>query len=251
MRMLKITTLLAATLTTFAQGTGHAQTRAGSFGVGMESPLALGNTTQVAGLAGRLPGLSLRYQISDGFGLQAIVAYRVGRGKNTGVANTRTSVVGTFLRAHFVAVQHEIVALGFFGGFGFVNAKNDPPGPGDTVTRFLTFEAGLRPELWIADRASIHLQVGLTFNVATGDSTDFADEGFGFSIGHNAGLLGGGGITVWFGGAGPGSAAASDPEPPPPSSGYGAPPPVPVGDPAGPSDPNAPPPDWESGDPGW
>ncbi len=227
MRSIITTTLLSLALLLAFNALGEAQHRAGSVGVGMESPLSLGDTTPLAGVTGRLPGLSLRFQLSETFGLQAIVAYRVGTAKNTRVDNTRTSVVGTFLRAHFAAVQHDIVALGVFGGFGFVNAKFNPPGPGDAVTRFITFEGGLRPELWIADRASIHMQVGLTFGFATGDDTDFVSEGFGFSIGHSAGLLGGAGITVWFGG-GDSSPPSPASEPSEPAGGYGAPPPVPA-----------------------
>lgn len=249
MRTIITTTLLVGALTLAYEAPAQAQYSAGSVGVGMESPLALGNTTQLSGVTGRLPGLSLRLQLSETFGLQAIVAYRVGTGRNSAVANSRTSVVGTFLRAHIAAIRHDIVALGVFGGFGFVNAKSNPPGPGDAVTRFITFEGGLRPELWIADRASIHMQVGLTFAFATGDDTDFASEGFGFSIGHNAGLFGGAGITVWFGGGAPSAPPPAASEPSEPASGYGAPAPAPAAQPA--TDPNAPPPDWESGDPGW
>ena len=227
----------------------------GAFGVGVESPLGIGPLLSPDSITARLPGLSLRYQISETFGLQAILSYRVGSEKNDPGPESKTSLLGTFLRAHFAAIRNDVVALGLFGGLGFTNAKSNPPGPGDAVSRIITIEFGLRPEVWIADRASIHFQLGLSFAIIRGDGAPVA-ESFGLVAAHNADLLGGAGLTVWIGGDGATAAPEPDPaanpdytNPPPQQQTYDQP----AYDPAPAPTPqnNEPPPDWESGDPGF
>ncbi|MCB9633227.1 MAG: hypothetical protein H6721_13985 [Sandaracinus sp.] len=103
--------------------------------------------------------------------------------------------------------------------------------------RVLSFEGGLRPELFVADgRISLHFQLGLSMAIAFADGAGFVDEGFGFGFGRNADLFGNAGITIWFGGSSgsSSSAPASEPSSAPPSE--PAPPPA-----------SEPPPDWESG----
>lgn len=230
----------------------NAQPTAGTFGVGVESPLAIGPLIG-GGIGARLPGLSLRYQLSDAFGLQAILSYRVGAVQNDGDDADKTSLIGTFVRAHFAAVRREVVTLGAFAGLGFINAKANPRGPGDSVSRIITIEGGLRPEVWIADRASLHLQIGLTFAIVNGDGAPVT-EGFAFAFGQNADLFGVAGLTVWFGDGGSGDGGSGDGGPgdggpggfgeaPPPATTEPAPAPAPAAE--------EPPPNWESGDSGY
>lgn len=254
----KLQILALVAFTSFGTARASADYSPGAFGIGVESPLGIGPLIVAGTLTSRLPGLSMRMQLSESFGLQAILAYRVGAVRDNGPADTKTSLFGTFLRAHFAAIRHDVVALGLFGGLGFTNAKSNPPGPGDSVSRIITIEFGLRPEVWIADRASIHFQLGLSFAIVRGD-TGVIPEGFGLVAAHNADLLGGAGLTVWIGGDGA-TPVADEPEGGGPEAdpGYGAPPPQndygtqPTYDQQPPpQENNEPPPDWESGDPGF
>ncbi|MCB9633226.1 MAG: hypothetical protein H6721_13980 [Sandaracinus sp.] len=68
--------LCFALLTAFGS-VAHAQGPAGSFGAGMESPLAVGPLFDGPTYL-RMPGLSLRFQVSESFGIQAIAAIRTG-----------------------------------------------------------------------------------------------------------------------------------------------------------------------------
>ncbi len=252
---MKLRRLVLVSALVMSAATASADYNPGSFGVGVESPLGIGPLVVPGSISSRLPGLSLRLQLSETFGLQAIVAYRVGSVKNDPGPESKTSLLGTFLRAHFAAIQRERVALGLFGGLGFTNAKSNPPGPGDSVSRVITIEFGIRPEVWIADRASIHFQVGLSFAITRGDGAPIA-ESFGLVAGHNADLLGGAGLTVWIGGDGAGS-TQEEPGGPVGDPGYADPPPPQNYDQRQPTyqepapQQNEPPPDWESGDPGF
>lgn len=249
---------LVAALAAFGTAPASADYSPGAFGIGVESPLGIGPLIVPGAITSRLPGISLRMQLSESFGLQAILAYRVGTVKNPGPED-KTSLLGTFLRAHFAAIRNDVVALGLFGGLGFTNAKSNPPGPGDSVSRIITIEFGIRPELWVADRCSIHFQFGLSFAIVRGDGAPVA-ESFGLVAGHNADLLGGAGLTVWIGGDGATPVAEEPQGDPVGDPGYAEPPPQqqtydqqPAYDQqqAPPPQNNEPPPDWESGDPGF
>lgn len=214
----------AALTSTVPATVASAQGPAGSFGAGVESPLAVGPLIEGPQYL-RLPGLSLRYQVSEGFGLQLITAVRTVTFFDAG-DNTRATFGGAYFRAHIRVVEAENLQLGVFGGAGFGGLRVKQ-GPADAQYRVLSFEGGLRPEIFLADgRVSLHFQVGMSFAISLADAGGPLEDGFGFGFGRNADLLGNAGLTIWFGGGG--SRASSEPaaSPPPPA---------------------APPPDWESG----
>ena len=227
--------LCFALLTAFGS-VAHAQGPAGSFGAGMESPLAVGPLFDGPTYL-RMPGLSLRFQVSESFGIQAIAAVRTVTFVNDG-DNVRATFGGGYFRAHIRMIEAENLQLGAFGGVG-IGAVRGKQGDVDVSDRVLSFEGGLRPELFVADgRISLHFQLGISMAIAFADGAGFVDEGFGFGFGRNADLFGNAGLTIWFGGSSgssSSSAPASEPSSAPPPS-EPAPPPA-----------NEPPPDWESG----
>jgi hypothetical protein len=227
-------TLVFALLASFAfvssASTADAQGPAGSFGAGVESPLAVGPLFDGPTYL-RVPGLSLRFQVSESFGLQLIAAVRTVSFVNDG-DNARATFGGAYFRAHVRLVQAENLHLGAFGGVGLGGVRLKE-GPADASDRVLSFEGGLRPELFVADgRVSLHFQLGISMAIAFADGAGFVDDGFGFGFGRNADLIGNAGLTIWFGGSGPSTAApASEPAV------------APASEPA----PSEPPPDWETG----
>lgn len=217
--------------------TTRAQGPAGSFGAGVESPLAVGPLFDGPTYL-RVPGLSLRFQVSESFGLQLIAAVRTVSFVNDG-DNARATFGGAYFRAHIRLVEAENLHLGAFGGVGLggVRVKG---APADASDRVLSFEGGLRPELFVADgRVSLHFQLGISMAIAFADGAGFVDDGFGFGFGRNADLIGNAGITIWFGGSGPSSSATPASE----GGASGSFEPAPASEPA----PSEPPPDWETG----
>ncbi len=241
--------VLAALAATFAPSGASAQAGgAGALGLTIESPLAVGPLVDGGGAGAKIPGLGMRYQLSESFGLQAILVARSVSLRNDDPApDLRGSLLGVFLRGHLVAAAHGIADLGLFGGFGFANGKVKA-GDLDRASRILGFELGLRPEVFFADgRLSLHMQIGVTFAVVLNDDgplDPLFTEGFGFGVGQNADLFGNAGLTVWFGGSGRSEGAAEEPAPGPAGGGT-PPPPPPASEPA-----STEPPPWETGSSG-
>jgi hypothetical protein len=220
-----------------ASSSARAQGPAGSFGAGVESPLAIGPLFDGPTYL-RVPGLSLRFQVGESFGLQLIAAVRTVGFVNDG-DNARATFGGGYLRAHVRLVQAENLHLGAFGGVGLGGVRLKE-GPVDASDRVLTLEGGLRPELFVADgRVSLHFQLGISMAIAFADGAGFVDDGFGFGFGRNADLIGNAGLTIWFGGSGPSSSAAPASEGGASEAGSSEP----AAEPA----PSEPLPDWETG----
>lgn len=238
MKRITLVSLFAISLFASAalSSTAHAQGPAGSFGAGVESPLAVGPLFDGPTYL-RVPGLSLRFQATESLGLQVIAAVRTVSFLNDG-ANERATFGGAYFRAHIRLISAENLQLGAFGGVGLGGIRVKT-GPVDAQERVLSFEGGLRPELFVAEgRVSLHFQLGISMAVAFGDGIGFVDDGFGFGFGRNSDLIGNAGITIWFGGSNTSSSSAPASEP--------------MGEPASappPSEPapSEPPPEWETG----
>ncbi|MCB9599015.1 MAG: hypothetical protein H6720_01430 [Sandaracinus sp.] len=166
--------LCFALLTAFGS-VAHAQGPAGSFGAGMESPLAVGPLFDGPTYL-RMPGLSLRFQVSESFGIQAIAAVRTVTFVNDG-DNVRATFGGGYFRAHIRLIEAENLQLGAFGGVG-IGAVRGKQGDVDVSDRVLSFEGGLRPELFVADgRISLHFQLGISMAIAFADGAGFRRRG--------------------------------------------------------------------------
>ena len=228
----------AALSATVLSSTAHAQGPAGSFGAGVESPLAVGPLFDGPTYL-RIPGLSLRFQATESLGLPPIAAVRTVGFINDG-DNERATFGGAYFRAHIRLISAENLHLGVFGGVGLggIRVKS---GPVDAQERVLSFEGGLRPELFVAEgRVSLHFQLGISMAVAFGDGIGFVDDGFGFGFGRNSDLIGNAGITIWFGGSNTSSTAA------PAEEGWAEPTPTSEAPPSEPP-PSDTPPAWETG----
>ncbi|MBX3246818.1 MAG: hypothetical protein KF901_06535 [Myxococcales bacterium] len=226
--------LLSLALLAAVAAPAGAQGPIGNLGVGVESPLGLGPLIDGPRYLA-FPGLSLRAQLTERFGLQLITAVRSVAARNdSAIPNARTTFGGLFLRAHITVIEAGNLHLGAFGGFGFAGGRRVQ----DSLVyayRGLGFEGGLRPELFLADgRISLHFQLGVSFAVTlvdrSGPGAAFFNEGFGFGFGRNSDLFGNAGLTVWFGSGGRQS------PPPPPARQQTQPAPEP-------------PPSWETGEP--
>lgn len=241
MKRITLVSLFSISLlaTAALSSTAQAQGPAGWVGAGVESPLAVGPLFDGPTYL-RVPGLSLRFQVTESLGLQLIAAVRTVGFINDG-DNERATFGGAYFRAHIRLISAENLQLGVFGGVGLGGIRFKQ-GPADAKERVLSFEGGLRPELFVAEgRVSLHFQLGISMAIAFSDGIGFVDDGFGFGFGRNSDLIGNAGITIWFGGSNTSSSAA------PAEEGWG-PEPTPTSEPA-PSEP-APsdtPPAWETG----
>lgn len=193
---------------TFAALPGHSLAQSRTFGIGAESPIAVGPLLSDPDHL-MVPGLSLRYQLSEGLGLQLIGSVQSQFFSQDVGPSSAVTLGGIALRAHLRLFDVDSLRVGAVFGGSFWSRRTKR---GDVVTsnRIVSVEAGLRPELFLADgRISFHLQVGLTFALTFDDATGLTDESIGFSLARGADFLGAAGLTIWFGGSG----SSSEPAP--------------------------------------
>jgi len=195
-----------ATMALWPASHAHARDVTGSLGLGAESPLAINAFALNTGLV-RIPGASLRYQISESFGLQLMATFQYGtEGPEDSDNSTTDLLVGSALRGHFAVVQTEEVHLGlvFGAGLSWLRTKEVMGGGSSKVSSTLIgFDIGLRPEWFLTRWFSIHTQVGITFGLLGTRSGGMDQSGTSFGLGRAVDLLGNAGFTFWFGGVEP------------------------------------------------
>jgi len=213
-------TMLFVAVLALAPATAAAQDYSNSLGLGAESSLALSNGPLIdtSLLRNRLPGLSIRYRITRGFGLQLVFGARLGSLSIEDDPMDRTvttTLLGLAFRGHVVPFTEGPVHLGFLFGAGFAtngvtNEFNDPV---QEITLSQTaFEIGVRPEWFVTSWLSFHTQVGLTIALHSASDADGNEIGSttSFGFGHAADFFGNAGFTFWIGGPGGAPAPSTD-----------------------------------------
>lgn len=162
-------------------------------------------------------GLSIRYFINDAFGLELIVG---GQSNSTRaepsaggqeVKSSSSSWDFSLLAEYNIGVSRQATLSAYGGlGLGLVSTSQDPSPAIATVDSYtdISFELGLRGEVWLYKFFSIYARGGVLIDPVSDTEAEFGqaetaadqvDSG-GMNLGIFRGqLLGAAGFTFWFG----------------------------------------------------
>lgn len=179
----------------------EAKDMSGRFGMGADTALgwnALG-TTDALSLDPTIPGLSMVYQVSENFGLQAI--FGIGLFKQD-EPDDKAVTWNTALRGIVSISVSDEVNFGLVFGAGISGFRLNPEIGGHVSAIWVSVEAALRPEWFVTDWLSLHTQVGIALAFVDDElSAVFpgSDDGaVGANLFANANLIGNAGFTFWF-----------------------------------------------------
>jgi hypothetical protein len=203
---------LALAATTAFAGTAFADedsvsNKEGTFAVGIDSTIA------------RTTGLGLRYYISEAFGLQLTVGGNITSGSTepdggdkVGTRESRFDI--TLLGEYRIATSRQATLAGYGGlNLGLLGEKatgeNASDINGDLITSAmdLSFELGIRGEVFLSKHFSVYMRGGITIDPVSdreadlGTASDAQDDAVtsGMNLGiMRGGLLGSAGFSFWF-----------------------------------------------------
>lgn len=203
---------LALAATTAFAGTAFADedsfsNKEGTFAVGIDSTIA------------RTTGLGLRYYISEAFGLQLTVGGNITSGSiepdggdKVGSRESRFDI--TLLGEYRIATSRQATLAGYGGlNLGLIGEKATGEGADDanediiTSAMDLSFELGIRGEVFLSKHFSIYMRGGITIDPVSdreadlGTPSDNQDDAVtsGMNLGiMRGGLLGSAGFSFWF-----------------------------------------------------
>ena len=195
--MKRIATIAVVAAALSLSSTASAKDMSGRMGIGADSSLSVFNPgSSPSSSPTTIPGISIVYQSSRVFGIQAILAYaRVSQ--TVGDEDLSASDTVLALRAIYSLLHTSNTSVGVVGGIAIDRQSQSFAGMSDSVTH-LAFEVGVRPEWFVSDWFSIHTQVGVSFT-SFSESNDGADDGGShMSVFGSADLLGSAGFTFYF-----------------------------------------------------
>ena len=200
---------LIATVTTAAlcfTSTAHA----GENWSNKSNTAGLGAGSSLAGTQ----GLELRYNVTPALGLQAIYGFQSsGQSADGGDTGARQSQMGVGVSLDYKIIRAKSAAMSVLASFDYQTAKDAVIGKEETGTKYsdMVYGVGLKGEVWLAKKFSLHSRVGLTvdrYNAgdvgeayttgSSGGGGGNRSEYAGIDIGLGGGLLAGAGFTVWF-----------------------------------------------------
>ena len=203
---------LALAATTAFAGTAFADedsfsNKEGTFAVGIDSTIA------------RTTGLGRRYYITEAFGLQLTVGGNITSGSvepdggdKVGSRESRFDI--TLLGEYRIATSRQATLAGYGGlNLGLIGERATGEGAddinGDLITSAmdLSFELGIRGEVFLSKHFSIYMRGGITIDPVSdreadlGTPSDNQDDAVtsGMNLGiMRGGLLGSAGFSFWF-----------------------------------------------------
>lgn len=195
--------MMAITATASAQDNDWSD-KSGTVGLGVDS--AIGGST----------GLSVRYFVNEAFGLELIFGGDVTSRKATPNGGTESSTSSSrfdisLLAEYNIGVSRQATLSAYGGlGLGLVSSNTEPAPATATVDSYtdISFELGLRGEVWLYKFFSIYARGGVMIDPVSDAEAEFGqaetaadqiDSG-GMNLGLFRGqLLGSAGFTFWFG----------------------------------------------------
>ena len=198
---LKLLTILA--VLALGGATANAKDMSGRIGVGADRALGFSNGGSSGSGASfsdslKIPGLSIVYQTSKLFAIQAILAFNITSSTADGNDASATDM-GVAVRGHMQLLEKGDLSVKGVGGLAYgSSAVDDNMGMEVFSSSNIAFEVGVRPEWFVTNHLSFHTQIGITVDLLDEDSGGFESGGINVNLLGASSLLGDAGFTFYF-----------------------------------------------------